>query len=391
MPSTPRSSLFERHPRSTLSVIILVALLVLDVIAANLVHAVLGQPLREHLEARRSAPDRVFRTPDVRYHHGFKPDIAPLTAHWGHADYIMATNSEAMKDAAPREIAPRHDGQRILLMGDSFTEGIGVSHGQTFAGRIAAALAPRGIEVLNAGVSSYAPIIHWRRLKHLLEERGLHIDEVVIYLDLSDVRDQAIIYGETPEGNVGDLKVAGTRSDPVPGSIPAASPWISRHTLAVRALRDLAVGWWQGVAHPEKALRDRYGLDQWPARWTFDQAVFHTVGAKGIARMKKYMDRVAALCDQHGIGLTVAVYPWPDQTARGELDSLQVLIWREWAEEHGAGFINHFPDFIDPAASVEQRLETIARYHIRGDSHWNEAGHARIAEGFLRRWPDTSP
>ena len=69
----------------------------------------------------------------------------------------------------------------------------------------------------------------------------------------------------------------------------------------------------------------------------------------------------------------MAVYPWPDQIFEGDENSRQVTFWKAWAERAGAGFVNLFPPFFggDP-------VETIERYHIPTDSHWNEAGHEVI-------------
>ena len=61
-------------------------------------------------------------------------------------------------------------------------------------------------------------------------------------------------------------------------------------------------------------------------------------------------------------------------------DSKQVRHWREWAARHDAGFVSHFPDFLQEG----QRAQNVERYYLPGDFHWNEAGHQRIAEGYLR-------
>ena len=49
------------------------------------------------------------------------------------------------------------------------------------------------VEFLNAGVLSYSPSIHYRKIKYLLD-RGLQFDEVVLLSDSSDVEDEATSY-----------------------------------------------------------------------------------------------------------------------------------------------------------------------------------------------------
>lgn len=52
------------------------------------------------------------------------------------------------RDRAVRHVPLRSPAWRALVIGDSFTEGIGVACEDTSAGLAAAALAPSGIEVL---------------------------------------------------------------------------------------------------------------------------------------------------------------------------------------------------------------------------------------------------
>ena len=63
------------------------------------------------------------------------------------------------------------------------------------------------------------------------------------------------------------------------------------------------------------------------------------------------------LCKSNGIGMTIVVYPWPAQVMRHELDSMQVTIWKDFAEKHHIDFINCFPYFMnqgDPTANARK-------------------------------------
>jgi len=98
-------------------------------------------------------PDnRLYRQLSPICHHELKPNAAAW-ASWGPYRYRIYTNSLGFKDAAVREVPLASDAWRVVLMGDSFTEGLGYAYEDTFAGILHARLAPRGIDVLNAGVS----------------------------------------------------------------------------------------------------------------------------------------------------------------------------------------------------------------------------------------------
>src|SRR6478672_8071739 len=77
---------------------------------------------------------------------------------------------------ALRVADPVYGHKRVLFLGDSFTEGLGIPYEQTFVGRFAAAF-PQ-LDVLNAVVSSYAPSVYDAKTKYFIG-RGLQIDEIV--------------------------------------------------------------------------------------------------------------------------------------------------------------------------------------------------------------------
>ena len=56
--------------------------------------------------------------------------------------------------------------------------------------------------VWNLGVSSYSPIIYWRWVQAAAGKIGHKPSEVYVFLDLSDIEDEANIYREGPDGKV---------------------------------------------------------------------------------------------------------------------------------------------------------------------------------------------
>ena len=68
--------------------------------------------------------------------------------------------------------------------------------------------------------------------------------------------------------------------------------------------------------------------------------------------------------------MTLVVYPWPDNVAVGDRDSLQVRHWRDWAAARGVRFVDGFAPFFREPADV-----ATAWYFIAGDVHLTEAGN----------------
>jgi hypothetical protein len=138
--------------------------------------------------------DRSARMAHDDYHHGLLPNFEGYET-WGRSREKIYTNSLGFKDAKVRDVPAVGSTRRVLLIGDSFTEGVGLKFEDTFAGMLYLAGQQRKekIEFLNAGTVSYSPSIYYRRIKYLLDA-GLKFDEVIVFSDLSDVQDEAIAY-----------------------------------------------------------------------------------------------------------------------------------------------------------------------------------------------------
>ena len=76
------------------------------------------------------------------------------------------------------------------MLGDSFTEGK-IAWRDSYVGRIAAHF-PQ-YDFLNGGVSSYSPSNYFNVARMVLAA-GYDIDEVIVFIDISDVQDEATFY-----------------------------------------------------------------------------------------------------------------------------------------------------------------------------------------------------
>ena len=79
----------------------------------------------------------------------------------------------------------------IGFLGDSFTEGTGLVYEDTFVGILEKKLPNK--KIANLGVSSYSPAIYYTKIKKLLET-GYQFNEIIVFLDISDLVDDALCY-----------------------------------------------------------------------------------------------------------------------------------------------------------------------------------------------------
>src|SRR6202035_1175968 len=81
---------------------------------------------------------RSARIPHPVYHHGLAPNFDGYE-NWGDTRYRVFTNSLGFRDASVRDVPTRSSVHRVILMGDSFTEGLGVNFEDSYAGLLSAA------------------------------------------------------------------------------------------------------------------------------------------------------------------------------------------------------------------------------------------------------------
>jgi hypothetical protein len=328
-------------------------------------------------------PDKEFRISEPHYSHTLRANYATDRATWGTTRFPLRTNSLGFRDAGVRDVAKQPDrGRRVVVIGDSFTEGIGLAWEDSFVGMFARGAA--GLEVLNAGVLSYAPSVYYRKTASLIDA-GYKFDELVVYLDISDIQDEAIAYREEASGAIVYVGYAvnfwATVDDPawrLPESEGADKPpagpkaWLRNHLAYSNIAYTLLKEKIKGRREPPKKMLRSY--------WTVDPRIpgYGEMGVEGgIGKAVAYMDRLHELLAKNGIALSVAVYPWPDQLEFDTEASRQVGLWKTWCERRGcAHFIDHFPDFF---AYTRAHADWRKRLFIPGDVHHTRAASELIA------------
>lgn len=379
------TSIFDRNPRKTILGVLMILFFCIDLAGAFAARLILGYPFHDRPNETRymhDNPNKNYRTESHIYNHDLKQNASSDRAMWGNYTYTVRTDSLGFKSDGVKNTPAVSDRRRILFIGDSFTEGLGFEHRETFVGRIAEALAEQDVEVFNAGVSSYSPIIYWRKTKYLIEDVGLQFQDLAVYIDISDIEDEAKFYRLTDQGTVERLK---REPDDAQRDTAEQRKWSLKKFLKDRTVFTYFLINTAHDAFYGRADSKQLSTGRARARWTVDDKLFEAYGREGLARAADNMTRLHKLLLTYGIRLTIAVYPWPDQIVSNDLESIQVSYWREWADERNVRFLNYFPCFIqgDGGDAV------LEEYFIPGDVHWNERGHELIAENFLRWFTET--
>lgn len=289
-----------------------------------------------------------LRIADPYLHHTLRANVTAKSL-WGSRWTTYHTNSLGYRDARQRVISQEPSGVRVVILGDSFTEGSGVEYADTFSARVGTLWQKKNgvpIEVLNAGVSSYCPSLEFRKLSQFLE-RGYTTDVVILMLDTSDVFDEAKSkYNFT------------THQDRRLGEV------LRPHFLSLFS-----------YLHRSPPHTEDYDLWKYPperGRWIESDAAYEEWGRQGVALCQQNIQALSQLCQTHHIKFYLVIYPWPRQLQlRAEPSRLETL-FIPFAHQQRIPLINLYPDFL--------ALKDWKPFYITGDVHWNEKGHAFVAQ-----------
>jgi len=293
-------------------------------------------------------------------HTSYDHDLAPNQKSmrlWGKTLYSWQTDRYGFRTGTCAPGEAEKDWPAVFVIGDSFTEALGSTYEKSFVGLMACDAARQKTAVWNLGVASYSPAIYHLKLRAAATRLGLKPAEVFVFLDLSDIDDDANVYKVEENGEVGRVGSVGQGGSP---PFDWGQLFLNNFSTA-RFLYDLFL---------TSSFSYSASLGRTRARWSIDPQLMASWGRRGLAIADANMDKLVGVCREWHCRVTLIVYPWPDNVAAGDRDSIQVTHWRDWAARNDVRFVDGFaPFFREPAESV------IRKYYIEGDVHFTDLGN----------------
>lgn len=306
--------------------------------------------------------EKSYRIKNKYFHHTLKSNVK-IKSSWGNIRYLTCTDEFGFRSTC-NKIKEKAKIGKIIIIGDSFTEGLGLNYSDTFAGMLSK---HSQYEIINMGVTSYSPIIYWNKIKYYLD-RGLKPDHVFVFIDISDIDDEANYYIKCENNDfVCDRKVILDKiSYTKKTEIKVNFPILDQITKEFKKLKR--------KIKPKNYI---YRKDFIRSNWTFIQ---ENEGVKlGINNSLNYMENLEKYLTSKKISLSVAIYPHPAQILYDNNESKQIKIWKEFCEFKCKYFINLFPSFLEDKKKLSE-MEIIEKYYIKGDIHFNKIGNKKIFE-----------
>lgn len=349
--------------------------------------------------------DQEVRIKHDIFHHTFSPNINVIKEHGKYGRSKQITNSLGFRDKTNRKIFLNKSNQikkRIVFIGDSVTEGIFLNYEDTFVGLIDKYFEKKNIQVLNAGVVAYSPSIYFAKINYFLEQ-GLKFDELVVFIDISDIVDEAIWYDlDLKKKRIIERKYL-IRKNIIEKKEGEKHVHIVKrklvfllkkdfyltfftlnllHDITFLTLNNFLAFYMKNISHTDIInfiVSDDYSRD----KWTINEKIYEKYKV-GVEMSLRNMSLLKKMCDKENVKLTIAVYPLVSQVYYNDLESKQVKIWKKFSKENNIQFINFFPLFIDTIdESKNNRIEKIKKYYIVGDIHFNSLGNKMIADYFI--------
>lgn len=335
-----------------------------------------------------------FVAPDSVLHHRF---IRNASGRYQSTEFNTEyrINSVGLRD---REFGEKPSGTfRILVLGDSFTEGDGVESSETFSKVLEARLngekRPLRYEVVDAGVGSYSPLLEYLYLKQ--EGLALKPDLVILSLDMSDFYDDisyTALLRRDDEGFPLAVSPGGFQSRQA-GLLSSVKDFFKDHTRLYNFIRLRIDRYIEGARHEGNFsgdLRyDKYAMFR-EKPFPEDDREWHLT--------YHYIELIHHLLRERGIDFRIMVYPYGIQVSPREWG----IGRRFWGFAPDTLYSTHPQELVEqfgkqsgiPVMNICQNMRDTSRtvfpLYFPDNGHWTARGQAAVAgilhgalEGYL--------
>jgi hypothetical protein len=307
--------------------------------------------------------EKSYRIENEHFHHTFASNVKAQSRWPNSKPYLTCTDKFGFRISCIEKNNEKKNNKNIVFIGDSVTEGLGLDYEKIFIGMLNDYSEN---DIINMGVSSYSPIIYLKKIEYFVL-KGLNIDHVVAFIDISDIDDEASNYYECEDSNNVCVYSWYNQSNINPIKKKEENflfPLYEKIRIETKNLK-------RKIKPKIYIYRENYQRSMWTYVESTDEI------KKGINNSIKHMTSLHSFLKTKNISLSVAVYPHPGQIIYDSKNSKQVKIWKKFCKNKCKHFINLFPAFFDEKPKLTS-MQIIKKYYIKHDVHFNELGNKKI-------------
>ena len=319
-------------------------------------------------------------TQSRNYHHGIKKNL-DTTAQYNIFKYKVCTNIFGMRSNCKKIYNEKF--YDVMFIGDSFTFGNRLNYEDTFVGLFEKSIDKK---VGNLGVQSYSPTLYYLKVKKFIED-GFKFNELIVFVDISDIEDEFIrkeIHRELLNNNlkkdVDENLKSNKQIQNIKDQNQNTKSFIKKiFPLSYRLLFEIKY-----YNLPQPKYRYLYSYQR--SAWTYNPSLKEYDVKFGISKSIQSMNLLYELLKENNIKLSLAIYPYPNTLLYDKKDSHQVKIWKNFCEEKCFKFYNFFDQFYGNKEKLTRKesLKLINKYYLKGDMHFNKLGNLLIYKKLIK-------
>lgn len=339
----------------------------------------------------RNIETRTCRRQSQQYHHELVPNSA-CRSKYPEWDVEFRVNNLGFRDENMTIKKPAGV-YRMLLVGDSFTEGESVEESKTAAALVEKEMISetvKKIEIVNMGVMSYSPAVYYRVIK----DKGLPLnpDLVIVNVDMSDFQnDYAYAKDMDEDGNFRNILFQQQMGQPHV-ALPAVGSeikfWLRSNSVLYLVLADRTKQLVRKIKKlPEPTVFLANDLNSDPHYITRSEE--NASNPDAWKEISASLIMIRDLMKQNKIPLVVTIYPYGHQAGESEwgegrikngfetgriYPSIASDLLVEFGNKNGIKVVNFVPEFKKAVSA-----ETGFLYYPQ-DGHFTEKGHRVMAD-----------
>tara|TARA_B100001057_G_scaffold430384_1_gene457109 strand:- start:310 stop:1410 length:1101 start_codon:yes stop_codon:yes gene_type:complete len=271
------------------------------------------------------------------------------------------------------------DKKDLFIFGDSMTYGVGLEYDKSFVGIIDNEF--QDYNIYNFGLSSYSTTVYLYQLKETLK-KNIIPDKVLIFLDLSDLRQDASVWYYDKEESKAKLysrdtydheleKEKNFKNKNFKISRNIAS-YVNFHLRNLRAKLDLKVKDTYKIKKTVQANFTYTDIDKLDQKY-WSKELFN----KGIKNISNNLTEFKQLSEKYKFDVFLIVYPWIETIEYGQEKFNWSKFVKNICDSKNCKTIDTFPDFLK---YKESNKNWVIDLYFLNDVHFNENGSKVFAK-----------